>query len=173
MPVILLRSVALAAGLACLSGAAAFAEPTFAPVELAAIAHSDGMLRVIAADGTETTYSTDELETLPTFAIETTTPWDSEPLRFEGVMLADVLARHGLAGTDIEVLAENDYVTAIEAEVAATGDFMIATRVDGHPLSRRERGPLLFVVPSTSLVEGGPVGERHLVWMAAEIRPLG
>lgn len=173
MPFALFRSLALAAALVGLSGAAALADPTFEPVALTPMETGDGHLRVIAADGTEIVYSTADLEGLPTYAIETTTPWEPEPVRFEGVLLADLLARHGLSEVDIEVLAENDYITAIEAEVTATGDFMIATRIDGRPLSRRERGPLLFVVPSTSLVEGGLVTESHLVWMAAEIRPLG
>lgn len=170
-----LRTAALAVGLACLVGGPAFADavPTFTPVELAPIEHGDGMLRVVAADGSVTTYSASELESLPTWAIETTTPWEPEPLRFEGIMLADLLARHDLAGVDIEVLAEDEFVSRIEAEVSATGDFMIATRVDGAPLTRAYRGPLLFVVPSTSLGEDSVIRERHLVWMAAQIRPVG
>ena len=152
-----LRTLAVIAAVGCLHGAPlrADASPSFSPVELAPLEQRDGALRVIAADGTETVYTAADLEALPTYAIVTTTPWDPEPLRFEGVMLTDLLARHGLTEVSIEVLAENDFVTQIEVEATATGDFMIATRVEGHPLSRRERGPLLFVVPSTSLGEDG------------------
>ena len=91
--------------------AASFAQQlpnaAFKRVELAPIAHSDASLTIIDPSGTEHVYLPADLEALPTYALETVTPWREEPALFEGIMLADLLARHGLDQLDrIFVLAD-------------------------------------------------------------------
>jgi len=128
------------------------------------------MLRVVGPAGAAE-YGPQELERFPTYALTTTTPWRDAPARFEGILLADLLAAHGLSGAPaIEVLAENDFATVIERQAMETGAFLIATRVDGAPHSRRARGPIQLVVPDRLYDALGPLRERHLVWMVKEIR---
>lgn len=141
------------------------------PVTLAPIHHNQATLTVIDANGQATAYTPDELEMLPTYALEARTPWGKAPAKYEGVLLADLLERHGLTGKAIEVTAENDFSVIIKPEVIATGAFLIATRVNGKAHTRRARGPIQFVVPDEAYTEGGPIVEADMVWMAARIRP--
>lgn len=141
------------------------AQVALAPIELAASS------LVVVADDQEIHYSGQSLEALPTFQFTTSTPWRDAPARFEGVLLGDVLAAAGLADAQvIRVTAENDYAVEIPREVWTERPAMIATRVDGEPHSRRERGPLQFVFP----MDADPTTATHefesyWVWMAARI----
>lgn len=151
--------------------AQAVPNPAFQPVELTPIAHSDATLTIVDSGGVEHVYGPTELEGLPTYALRTTTPWREEPALFEGVLLVDLLARHGLDQVEgVFVLAENDYVSEIGRAAWETGAIMIATRVDGRPHNRRARGPIQFVVPMQVLESEEAITTQHLVWMAARIR---
>lgn len=143
-------------------------------VDLAPISHVDAALVVVGADGTETTYTPADLETFPTYSLTTTTPWRDEPAVFEGVLLADVLAAGGLdAINSIAVTAENDYRTAMDRELWETVDILIATRADGRALSRRARGPILFVIDEDTFNASDLTSKSNLVWMAARIEADG
>ncbi|MEW9918037.1 molybdopterin-dependent oxidoreductase [Marimonas sp. MJW-29] len=147
---------------------AALAAPK--PVSLPAIEHTPAELTVIAPDGTETRYAPGQLETLPTYSLQTTTPWRSQPANFEGVLLRDLLEAHGPADAEaISVTAENDYRVAIPREIWLDLDVLVATRVDGAAHSRRARGPIQFVIDMDSYSSHSAAREDHLVWMAARI----
>ena len=142
------------------------------PSTLSPIEHMDAELVVTGADGSETSYSPAELETLPTYRLRTTTPWREEPADFDGVLLTDLLERHGLLELEsIEVLAENDFRTVIPRAVWDSVPVLLATRVNGAALTRRERGPILFVIGAEDFARNPVVSESHLVWMAARIAP--
>ncbi len=140
------------------------------PVDLAPMHHMEAQLEVRVGDRSGTTYEPADLESFPTYRIETTTPWREEPAVFEGILLTDLLAAHGLLDApSIRVTAENDYTTVITREVWEAAPILVATRVDGRPHSRRDRGPIQFVVPAEDYVGLSVVTESHLVWMAAVI----
>lgn len=116
-------------------------------------------------------YSGEQLETLPTHRLTTTTPWRDAPALFEGVLLADLLKVHGLHNaSSIRVVATNDYATEIPREVWTAYPALIATRVDGAAHSGRVRGPLQIVFPMRAAPETGQGRFRdYWVWMAASI----
>lgn len=146
--------------------------PAFQPVTLSPVVHSEATLTIVDMLGVEHVYAPADLEALPTYALVTTTPWREDPAVFEGVLLVDLLIRHGLDQTDgVFVLAENDYVSEIGRAAWETGAIMIATRVDGRPHSRRARGPIQFVVPMQAYETEQAITTQHLVWMAARIGP--
>lgn len=166
----LVRAVAFLV-LVALAGTASADSMT--PVKLEPIAHSDAQLTVAGRDGETVTYSVSELETFETYRIVTATPWRKTPATFEGVLLRDVLAASNLDQMQaIRVTAENDFTSDLERDIWLSVPVMIATRVDGQPISRRERGPLLFVVEDAIYQTSEVTEERHLVWMAARIEPL-
>ena len=153
-----------------------FSHPVFAgapvPVDLDPISHRAATLTVVGANGLETTYSPADLETMSTYSMTTATPWRDEPAMFEGILLSELLAANGLGEVDsISVIAENDYRTVIEREIWETVDIMIATRVDGRAHSRRERGPIQFVIDQDMFNTSSLTSESNLVWMAARIEP--
>jgi hypothetical protein len=139
-------------------------------VSLDPLAHTEASLTVIAPDGTATIYSPQELETLTTYRIETVTPWRPTAARFDGVMLRDILSVNGLANAGaIKVTAENDYAISIPREVWTSIPVLIATRADDQPISRRNRGPIQFVISQHDFRTSEIPKERYLVWMAARI----
>ncbi|WP_306115703.1 MULTISPECIES: molybdopterin-dependent oxidoreductase [unclassified Roseovarius] len=140
------------------------------PVDLAPISHTDATLVVVGADGSETAYSPSQLEEFPTYSLTTATPWRDAPARFEGVLLADVLAAHGIREADaISVRAENDYSTVIPRVIWDSLDVLVATRVNGKPHTRRARGPIQFIIDMDAYTASGDTTESNLVWMAARI----
>lgn len=141
-------------------------------VDLAPIAHLDATLVVSSADGIETVYTPSQLEEFPTYSLTTATPWREEAAKFEGVLLRDILASGGLDKLDaVAVLAENDYKTVLPRELWQDIRLLVATRVNGEPISRRERGPFLFVIDMETLGKSEVATDAHLVWMASRIKP--
>ena len=142
------------------------------PVDLVPMDLLDAELVVIRSDGTEQRYSPRTLETFATYRLRTTTPWREDPADFEGVLLSDVLKDNGLNSMSaIRVTAENDFGATLQRDLWQSVPILVATRVDGRPLSRRERGPIQFVVGADAYAASDLVTEAHLVWMAARIEP--
>ncbi|MEL6958179.1 MAG: hypothetical protein AAGL89_04400 [Pseudomonadota bacterium] len=152
-----------------LSAATATADAMTA-VELSPITHRAASLVILDQNGEERTYSPAMIEEFQTYSLTTTTPWRDVPARFEGVLLSDLLAAHGLDTAEtIRVTAENDYATTFSRELIENVDIMVATRVDGAPHTRRERGPIQFVIAADAFAASDLTAESNLVWMAARI----
>lgn len=141
----------------------------FERVELAPIEHHSATLTVHGE--TETVrYSNAELERFDAYALTTKTPWRDAPAVFEGVLLTDVLAEHGLDDEPtLRIVAENDYVVEVPREVWTSRPALIATRVDGVGLSRRDRGPFYLVFPLDADPSTGGEFATYWVWMMADI----
>ena len=100
----------------------------------------------------------------------TTTPWREQPADFAGVMLSDLLAAHGLdQAAEIRVTAENDYSTTMSRELLSSVPVLVATRVDGKAHSRRQRGPIQFIIDADDYSASPLTSESNFVWMAARI----
>ncbi len=140
------------------------------PVTLDDIQHLSAELVVTHPDGSETRYSAADLEQFPTFRLSTQTPWRSQEAVFDGVRLSDILDANGLSGAGaISVAAENEYTVSIPSSAWHELDILVATRVNGSPISRRERGPIQFVVDMDAYKASSIAREDYLVWMAARI----
>lgn len=140
------------------------------PTELQPLDHIPAQLVVARADGSEVIYSQADLEKFPTVRLETTTPWRESPAVFEGVLLRDILTANDLHEVDaITVTAENDFAATLPRRLWETVDVVVATRVDGRAHSRRERGPIQFVIDRDVYETSDVATEEHLVWMAARI----
>lgn len=140
------------------------------PVTLAPMTLADGKLTLVTSEGETVEYTAEALEDFPTYALMTRTPWRETPARFEGVLLNDILEKHGLLDAEaIQVTAENDFRSTIEGDVFRRVPILVATRVDGKPHSRRARGPIQFVIDEEIYRTTEGVREGHLVWMAARI----
>ncbi|WP_245295032.1 molybdopterin-dependent oxidoreductase [Pararhizobium antarcticum] len=87
------------------------------------------------------------LETLAGRVGEMETPWTEGKVKFSGPLLRSVLDAAGAHGTSLKVVALNDYEADVPMEDATTLDTMLATRIDGKPMSVRDKGPLFLVYP--------------------------
>lgn len=158
--------------IALFSSATGLLAEKFTPVSLDPISHNDAALVIVGDDGTETTYSPADLEGLPTYSVTTTTPWREEAAKFEGVLLTDLLAAHGLNDSEeIVVTAENDYSTSLNRDLLDEVRILVATRVNGRAHTRRKRGPIQFVVEQSEFEASDLTSESNFVWMAARIEP--
>jgi hypothetical protein len=99
-------------------------------------------------DGRERALSLAELEGLGTWRLTTVSPWGEGELVLEGPLLADVLAHVGLAGAArIRVRALDDFVQDIPAMDWQHYPILLATRSNGQPLGRRQKGPARIAYP--------------------------
>lgn len=129
---------------------------------------------VIAGPNGEMVYSPTDLEEVGFRRITTITPWRETPAAFDGVLLTDLLAANGLSNASaINVVAENDYTVEISSEVWKRWPILVATRVNGRGHTRRQRGPIQFILPmSEDKTVGREEYHSNWVWMAARIEAV-
>lgn len=103
--------------------------------------------------GKRATFDMKMLEQLPQHSFTTRTPWYTEPVRFTGPLLRDVLAAAGASGSKIVAVALNDYRTEIPFEDATRYEVIVARLMNDKPMPVREKGPLFIVYPFASKTE--------------------
>lgn len=150
--------------------AASFANADIKPIVLNGIQFNPASVTITQAAQTQR-YTQEQLEELGTYELETTTPWRDAPAVFSGVRLRDLLERNGLIDQeDLTVTAENGYKIVLERSVWVDYDPLLATRVDGNPHTRRDRGPIQLVFDMSSEPETGDVPfHKNWVWMLSGI----
>lgn len=97
------------------------------------------------------------------------TPWTTGKVTFEGPLLREILSAVGASGTSLKVRALNDYAAEVPAEDAKL-DTILATTLDGKPMSVRDKGPLMLVYPFD--LDAGLYNEKYFsrsVWQIKEI----
>jgi hypothetical protein len=87
------------------------------------------------------------LDKLPQHTMTTQTPWEKSPTTFTGPLLRDVLAAAKASGASIKAVALNDYRTQIPFSDATKFDMLLASQINGKPISVRTKGPLFIVYP--------------------------
>lgn len=93
------------------------------------------------------------LEKLPQQTFITKTPWDTQPIKFTGPLLRDVLAAAKANGSIIKAVALNDYKTTIPMEDAQKYDMVLAYKMNGELIPVRTKGPLFIIYPFDSKPE--------------------
>jgi len=81
---------------------------------------------------------------------ETRTPWFSQPRRFTGPLLRDVLSAAGAQGSALRMAALNDYRVDIPWEDPQRHDVIVARLLDDKSMAVRDKGPLLVIYPFDS-----------------------
>lgn len=87
------------------------------------------------------------LEALPATEFTTGTIWTDGAQRYTGVELGSFLEALGAEGRQIEATAINDYSVEIPVSDARAGGPILAYRVDGAAMSRRDKGPIWLIYP--------------------------
>ncbi|KRE07145.1 hypothetical protein ASE63_23145 [Bosea sp. Root381] len=87
------------------------------------------------------------LSSLPRHQIVTSSPWTEGIKRFEGFRLKDLLDKVSPAGSILRAEGINGYRIDIPISDAEEFGVLIASRMDGKPLLRRDKGPLWIVYP--------------------------
>jgi hypothetical protein len=128
-------------GIAACGGAAAeaFPKPSGKPILVVS-----GNIAQTSTGG-EVWFDREMLEALGTVSFETTTPWDKERVRFEGVPLGRLLDRLGASGSRLIAVALNDYSAELPVEDVRRYDVILALRQNGEYMPVQNRGPLFIV----------------------------
>ncbi|MFT4103675.1 MAG: molybdopterin-dependent oxidoreductase [Burkholderiaceae bacterium] len=108
----------------------------------------------VESEGQPTLFDMRTLEALPQRTYHLTTPWYLRPVSFQGPLMRDVLANAGVRGTHIEAIAMNGFTADIPFAHAEAQDAIVALRMDGKPMSARDKGPLFMIYPYDRLPEG-------------------
>jgi hypothetical protein len=93
------------------------------------------------------------LASLEQEGFQTTTPWYTGPVRFDGVKMTSLLAAVGATGSSITAIALNDYTTDIPISDFERYDVILALKRDGVDMPIRDKGPLFIVYPFDSMAE--------------------
>jgi hypothetical protein len=145
-------SIAFAAGMASLSlvgraSAAALAMPTEKRILTVT-----GKI-VNTNDGKAAVFDRPMLEGLGMDGFETSTPWYSGPVRFEGLLMQRLMQAVGASGTSVMAVALNDYTTDLPIADFARYGVLLAMKRDGNYVPVRDKGPLFIVYPYDSRPE--------------------
>lgn len=128
--------------------------------------------RINAPEG-EIAFTRAALEALPVSTLETSTIWTEGRHEFTGVALADLLKSVGAPDRGVRATALNDYSVEIPAQDAAPGAALIAYKMDGAPMSIREKGPLWIVYPFDSQAKfRTEVAYSRSIWQLDRIEVL-
>ncbi len=98
------------------------------------------------------------------------TPWTGGMTEFSGPLLRSVMEAAGATGTALQVRALNDYQAEVPFEDSRL-DTILATRMDGKPMSVRDKGPVFLVYPFD--LDASLYNEKYFsrsVWQIREIR---
>ena len=92
------------------------------------------------------------IDAMPQHDYVTGTVWTVGVSRFSGVLLSEFLAAIGAdgqhsEGQQIEIRALDGYVAVIPVSEIDEEAPLLATRIDGRPMHRRDRGPAWLVYP--------------------------
>ena len=136
-----LAAVLFAASLAMPAGAAPLGQPRGKPVLVV-----EGDIGVTNSSG-KAVFDMAMLEALGTVSITTRTPWYTDPVTFEGVPMARLMAELGAAGSEVVAVALNDYTTEIPISDFAEYGAILALKRDGRYMPVRDKGPLFIVYP--------------------------
>jgi hypothetical protein len=92
------------------------------------------------------------LEKLGMKTMETTTPWYTGKVRFDGIPLNKLMDLVGAKGTSARVLALNDYTTIIPIDDFYKFPVIMALKMNGEYMRIRDKGPyLLFTLTTAAL----------------------
>jgi hypothetical protein len=75
------------------------------------------------------------------------TPWYPQKVSFEGPLGSALLDAVSAKGTKLKVVALNDYAAEIPVEDFRKWPVILATKLDGKPMSVREKGPIFVIYP--------------------------
>lgn len=87
------------------------------------------------------------LDRLDRHGFATTTVWTDGELQFSGVTLARFLQAMEAEGAAVRISALDGYEVVVPFAEISDSAPLLATRIDGAVISRRERGPVWLVYP--------------------------
>lgn len=105
-----------------------------------------GAIKETNSDG-QAVFDRPMLDSLHGRSVQIETPWTEGQTHFEGPLLRALLDVVGAQGTTLRITALNDYSAEVPISDATDFDTMLATAMNGQPMSVREKGPVFMIYP--------------------------
>jgi hypothetical protein len=146
----------------------AMADPLAVPTEKPILTIS-GKIGVTNKEG-EAQFDRPMLEALGLVTVETSTPWYTGPVKFEGVSLDKLMKLVGASGERAVVVALNDYSSEIPISDFAKYNVILALKRNGEYMPVKDKGPLFIIYPFDSMPElKSQTYYGRAVWQVAKI----
>ena len=97
--------------------------------------------------GGELNLTLSEFEAIGMEELYTATPWHKEKTRFSGVSGRKLSQYLEVEGNEVKAKALNEYEIVMPVSDLRIEGLILATRMDGKPLSVREKGPIFIIYP--------------------------
>jgi hypothetical protein len=165
---LVLRSLALGVFALALSFVSALADPLSAPSGDVILTVS-GKIGNTNADGVAK-FDRAMLEALASREGAMETPWTKGRVTFKGPLGRALLEAVGASGKTLKVVALDDYAVEVPVQDLIDHDVMLATELNGKPMTVREKGPLFIIYPFDK--EPGLYNEKYFarsVWQVKSI----
>lgn len=132
---------------------------------------NDFTLKITGNVEQELTLTLEDLKTIGMSSFKTTSTWNANQAHFEGPLVRDVLARAAAKGASVTAIASNNFKVAIPVSEFSEFDVIIAVRVDGEPITRRQKGPARIVYPRDDYPDDiGISRDSYWVWNLIELK---
>jgi hypothetical protein len=124
----------------------------------------------VAGSPVSVTYDRNALEKMEMVSFETSTPWNSGVVKFEGIPMVELLKTAGVSGTNATVTALNDYSSSVPVEDFQKYNVILAVKRDGQYMPVADQGPFFIVYPydSDPVLQNQPYYGRS-VWQVKAI----
>lgn len=97
--------------------------------------------------GAEAHFDFEMLEALPQHSNTFSAPWFAEEQTFNGPLLSDVFEAAGVTGTEMRVVALNEYAADMPVEDTLSHGAILAIHRNGKRMRIRDRGPTYITFP--------------------------
>ena len=126
-----------------------FASFFLAPLLAAAVTTAASADAVLTVTNGERALEMDAamLNALPQVSFETSTIWTDGLISFSGPSLRSLLDQAGISDGQLTLTAINDYEIQLSVDEIEDNAPIVATLMNGEPISRREKGPYWVVYP--------------------------
>ena len=134
-----------------------------------AAANAQTLLTVTTGE-TVRTYDMAGLTAFPQTTYSTANPFVDGEREFSGPLLRDILADSQIQSGSVILSAVNDYELTFPVADARNYDVIVATSLDGDPMTVRDKGPLWLMYPISSHPElDDPIYRGRIIWQMNEI----
>ncbi len=132
---------------------------------------ADNIILTVDQGNGQQHFTLQQLAALPQSSISTATPWTTGLHRYQGVAIDTLLQRLNLSPQVIKVHALNDFWARVPTTVTRQYRAILATHVDGQPMSRRNKGPLWVIFPLSEHPElNQEKYHNYMVWQVRTIK---
>ncbi|GHA17520.1 hypothetical protein [Oceanisphaera arctica] len=105
-----------------------------------------GKIAVTNADN-KAEFDMEMLSALPQHEFNTRTPWADQKQHFRGVLLSDLLQRVEAEGSQLRIMALNEYHHDVNMKTVKELPLLLTTHLDGKPMKIRDKGPVWLMLP--------------------------